>query len=215
MTTIQQFEFSVDLLRVLLWQYNDATKLRTLLEKKAAWYETAQKDFWDNWYRDVFDLTQCTEFGCVVWGIILGLPLGVALEGSGDRAVFGYGEYNENYDNGNFGRDGDSITLLTLEQKRQVLRLRYLQLTSDGTVPDVNFAFKTVFGGGHVLDGLDMTAVYVLDQAVPAEVQKVIYDYNLLPRPAGVMLRAQINNNKVFGFGDENSNFDNSQFGSN
>ena len=31
---IQEFDFSVDILQALLWQYNDATKLQALLQKK-------------------------------------------------------------------------------------------------------------------------------------------------------------------------------------
>ena len=71
MATIQEFDFSVDLLRALLWQYEDATGLQALLRQKSEWYTVNQTAFWSNWERDVFDLTTANDFGCAVWGIIL------------------------------------------------------------------------------------------------------------------------------------------------
>ena len=66
-TTIQQFNFSVDLLRVILWQYNDAENIENLLTRKQTFYNTAHRDFFNNWIRDVFDLRTANDFGLSVW----------------------------------------------------------------------------------------------------------------------------------------------------
>ena len=73
--TIQEFDFSVDLLQAILWQYNNATSLQSLLNSEQAWVIENQTEFWENWLRDVFDLRTANEFGLSVWSIILGIPL--------------------------------------------------------------------------------------------------------------------------------------------
>jgi hypothetical protein len=213
MTQVQQFDFSVDLLRAILWQYEDAAGLQSLLASKAQWYSENQTEFWESWRRDVFDLTTANDFGCAVWGVILGVPLSLGQPGTGAREVFGFGEFNTNFENGNFGRDRAGVAGLTTEQKRLVLRLRYFQLVSDGSVPHTNFVLQSVFGQGYVLDGGDMTATYVFETALPSQVIAVLEQFDLLPRPAGVGINILINPDNVFGFDPIYLNFENGQFG--
>lgn len=213
MATVQQFNFSVDLLRAILWQYDGAAGMQSLLRAKAAWYDENQRDFWANWERDVFDLTTANDFGCAVWGIILAVPLSIGLPGTGDRPVWGFGTENLNYENGNFGRLGSGVTGLTVEQKRMILRLRYFQLISDGSVPHTNFVLRQVFGQGYVVDNHDMTVTYVFETELPIAVRTLIDQYDLLPRPAGVGINIIYLSNPVWGFGPENYNFENAPFG--
>lgn len=213
MATVQQFDFSVDLLRALLWQYNDATGVQSLLASKKAWYDENQRDFWTNWRRDVFDLTTANDFGCSVWGVILGLPLSIGLPGTGDRPVWGLGIENENFENAGFGRKSAGVAALTLEQKRLILRLRYFQIVSDGSVPFINFTLQTVFGQGYVRDNRDMTMTYVFERRLPDQILTVLDQFDLLPRPAGVGTNILYLSDPVWGFGTENENFNNGPFG--
>lgn len=210
---IQQLDFSVNLLRAILWQYNDAARLQSLLEQKAEWYESHHQEFWTDWIRDVFDLTTANEFGLSVWGIILNIPLSFGLPSSGTRPVFGFGVFNRNFENGTFGRDAAGVAGLTIEQKRLVLRLRYYQLISDGTVPHTNYVLQQVFGTGYVLDPENMTATYVFPAALPSGVLAVLQEFDLLPRPAGVEINILIDPSKVFGFDPHYQNFNNGGFG--
>lgn len=210
---IQPFDFSVDLLRAILWQYNDAARLQSLLQSKASWYAEEQEGFWTNWLRDVFDLTTANDFGLSVWGIILGVPLSYGIPSSGPRPVFGFGQHNLNFNNGNFGRDAAGVAGLTLEQKRLVLRLRYYQLISDGTAPHINFVLREVFGSGYVLDREDMTISYIFPTAFPSSVRTILEEFDLLPRPAGVQINTQIDSASVFGFDPHYQNFNNGGFG--
>lgn len=210
---IQEFDFSVDLLRAILWQYEDAAGLQSILRSKSSWYEENQQEFWTAWTRDVFDLRTANEFGCSVWGVILGVPLSIGEEGTGSRSVFGFGEFNQNFDNGTFGRDSAGVAGLTLDQKRLVLRLRYYQLVSDGSVPFTNKTLQDVFGTGYVLDRLDMTATYVFPTELSSQVRLVLEYYDLLPRPAGVEINILIDPTAVFGFDPYYQNYDNGGFG--
>ena len=79
---IQLFDFSVDLLRAILWQYNDATRLQSLLQQKQDWYNEQQTEFWSSWYRDVFNLDTANDFGLAVWSIILEVPLTIGVPGT-------------------------------------------------------------------------------------------------------------------------------------
>lgn len=213
MATIQQFDFSVDLLRAILWQYDSAPGLQSLLTQKSAWYDENQRDFWVNWERDVFDLTTANDFGCAVWGLILGLPLSVGIPGSGDRPVWGFGPNNLNFENGTFGRLSSGVAGLTTEQKRILLRLRYFQLITDGSAPHANFVLRSVFGQGYVLDNHDMTLTYVFQVPLSAILRTMIDQFDLLPRPAGVGINIIYLTDPIWGFGVNNQNFENGPFG--
>lgn len=213
MTTIQRIDHGVDLLRAILWQYDGADGLQSLLADKADWYDAKHRQFWEDWRRDVFDLTTANDFGLTVWAIILDMPLNYELPGTGGRDVFGFGEFNQNFEHGNFGRDASGTQALTTAQKRLVLRLRYFQLISDGTVPHSNFVLKTVFGQGYVLDQLDMTLLYVFPSGLSSEVRAVLQEFDLLPRPSAVKVDIEINPAGAFGFSPHYQNFENGSFG--
>lgn len=216
--TIQEFTFSVDLLKAILWQYNNATNLQSLLYDKDAWYEINQTQFWEDWITDVFDLRTANEFGLSVWSIILGFPLfnntGPITEG----AIFGFDtQTGYNFDNGIFGSsEGQTINFST-EIKRLALRLRYFQLVSAGTVPEVNrmlqYLFEEDYGGAWLIDYKNMTQAYIFNFSVPFEMGYLFNNFDILPRPAGVMNRWIDATVKCWGFSDDNYNFDNGKFG--
>jgi len=215
MAGIQEFDYSVDLSQVLIWQRDNAVRLQSLLSSKQAWQDANQRDFWSNWYDDVFNLQTANDFGLSVWAIILGLPLVVSTSSGSDRPVIGFGAHYLNFHESNFADDETALELTT-EEKRLVLRLRYLQLVSDCCPESINEALNVVFsdmGRVYVLDGLDMTCEYVFLFLPPPRVLGVLATFDILPRPAGVKIRVQINPQNVFGFGPFYLNFHNSNFG--
>lgn len=215
MSQIQLLDFSVNLMRALLWQYNDALRLQGLLQQKQDWYDLNQRDFWENWVRDVFDLRTANDFGLAVWAIILDLPLVVA---SGvdpsDKPIWGFDQYRENFNNGNFA--ANSSAALTTEQKRIALRLRYFQLVTVGAVPEINAFFAYLFaplGLAYVNDGLNMTARYVFEFPLPSALELIFTEYDLLPRPAGVKIDyVIIGDADGWGVGRYHENFTNGNF---
>lgn len=213
-TRVQQFDFSVGLLAAVLWQYNDAKRLLSLLYQKDAWYLENQTEFWENWITDVFDLRTANAFGLAVWARILNIPLVAGVPGTGDRPVFGFGDFNLNFENGNFGRDSSGTVDLTIEQQRMLLQLRYYQLTTNADVPEVNAIMADIFGPGvYALDGLNMHAVYVFETPPSSSVLFVLQKFDVLPRPAGVGVGIVVSPGQDFGFAPFYRNFENGTFG--
>lgn len=214
---VQTFAPFTDLGRAILWQYDKAVRLQSLISAKQAWYEAEHSAFWTDWQRDVFDLRTANDFGLSVWARILNVPLLAIAPGTGIRDVFGFGADNLNFDNGNFGRDISAALSLTTAQRRLALRLRFYQLTTRGTVPEVNAFLAYLFGDQgdvYVLDSLNMTdATYVFTFVPDPSVTFVLQQFDLLPRPAGVGVRILINSGDQFGFAPYYLNFENSNFG--
>jgi hypothetical protein len=188
-TDIQDIDFSVDVLKALLWQYNDATNLRALLEAKQTWYDENQKQFWEDWVTNVFDLRTANDFGLSVWSIILGQSLYTTFVPSVTTPFFGFGTGNENFGVYNFGSLSGGNNVYSTETSRILLRLRYFQLTSSGTIPETNRMLKYIFGdmgNGYIVDNQDMSQTYMFGFTLSSELRFMLENTDILPRPAGV-----------------------------
>ena len=237
MSTIQEFNYLVNIDESILFQYNQATNLVSLITQKQNWYDLYQSGFWDTWYNTVFNLVTAELFGLAVWSIILNIPLYVTyVVESDDKPIFGLNAYDPSYPtlensyfnfygtlNGetstgaNFSTRGQVINL-TEEEQRFLLRLRYYQLTTlgsicsfpavdaavlentgnDYTIEDINTFLNYLCtdnligytGTIYVLYGLDMTITYVFTtNDFPTDLLEAIFDLDVLPRPAGVGIR--------------------------
>jgi hypothetical protein len=228
---IEEFDYSVNVLEALLWQYNDASNLQALLADKQAWYQTNQTEFWENWYTNVFNLITANLFGLSVWAYILNLPLFVTQNDQpNDAPIFGFNAYDPayptlintymNFGNGNFLNESNAPTL-TIEEQRFILRLAYYKYVSNGCTFSINqflnYLFKTSgepfnTGTGYALDNLNMSMTYLFTIDLSLELQTVLYQYDLLPRPAGVLIIGYVDTSTVFGFGIYNQNFSYSNF---
>lgn len=216
---VELFDFSVDLMRAILWEYNKAGNLQALLTAKQAWYDENQEGFWLNWLVDVFDLRTANEFGLKVWSIILGLDLFVnSPPDSMSKPTIGFdSSFYKNFDRGNFSNfSGSGTNNLSLEIKRLALQLRYFQLVSSGTVPETNRMLAYLFasyGQVYLLDGLNMTQTYVFRFAIPSALAYLLDNFDILPRPAAVGSRYIDATKHYFGFADYGLNFDRGNFG--
>lgn len=213
MTNIQQFDFNIDLMRAILWQYNSAEKLQSLLLSKKTWTDTYYSGFWNDWYRDVFNVETANEFGLSVWAIILGLPLYVSTPAEAARDAFGF-DANENFFNSTFAAVSETVGL-PLETMRIAIKLRYHQLTCSTTIPETNRMLKRIFGDrgpAYLLDGEDMTQTYVFMFEIGAQLRYLFDNFDILPRPASVKSNYIIGTKKAFGFGQYNVNFNNGTF---
>lgn len=226
MSRVEALDYRVDVMRALLWQHNQAPILESLLTQKQAWYDENVSDFWADWVRDVFDLRTANAFGCQVWARILGLGLSVTTGPTPlDKATFGFGadtgsNTNKNFENGNFGQLGSESSGLTLQQQRLLLRLRYFQLISRCTVPEINRFMAIVFGDlgkVYVQDLNDMSfVVYVFDFSPDSDLQFLLDNFDLLPRPAAVGSTYTVLSRETWGFGHDDGSdngFENYQNG--
>lgn len=220
---IQEFNYDVDLLESLLWQYNNAPNLQSLLTQKQDWYNVNQTNFWNDWYNNVFNLQTANRFGCSVWSLILCLPLHIGDENI-DKPVWGFDPKNNgyvNFDNGNFS-DVDDEYNISLEEQRLLLKLRYFQLTSRAAIPEINRFLKFAFdeldgytGQVYVLDSLKMSIRVISTGDLNPKLVNLIEKYDLIPRGAGVGIEYWLNIENVFGFDPFDNgfvNFDNGGF---
>ncbi|MCK1967166.1 MULTISPECIES: DUF2612 domain-containing protein [Franconibacter] len=207
---IQPFDFSVDILKVVKWEYDQAPNLKFLLNIKQEWYTRHHARFWDEWERDVFNLFTANDFGLNVWAIILDLPLYTqSAASSASYPAFGFSGFGLNFGRSNFATDADTVNRLTVEQKRQLLRMRWWQIISDGSMPSLNHALYDVFGSEvYALDGHDMAITVVYQKVLPNLMMRLLQDFDLIPRPAGVKLNHLVKPGEAFGFAPHNLNFD-------
>jgi hypothetical protein len=141
---IQQFDYSVNLLQTIIWQYDETKHLAGLIDAKNDWYILNNADFWIDWYTNVFNLLTANAFGISVWSYILNVPLytNQPIEPDdkplwGFNAIVGAWPTLENtylnFGHSNFSTRGQILTL-TLEEQRFLLRLRYYQLYTAGAI---------------------------------------------------------------------------------
>lgn len=215
MSTIQQFNYSVDLMEALLWQHNNAVRLNALSRAKNAWYQENSGDFWSSWVRDVFDLRTANMFGLRVWSIILDLPLNFAVPLNTSKS-FGFGPFNANFNHKGFALTSGNSSAVSEEDARLLLRLRYLQLICYPSIAEINRILATVFadrGGAYAEDSLDMKyVVFVFGFSPGSSLAQLLLQYDVLPRPAGVGVRITVADAKKFGFGPFNANFNTAGF---
>lgn len=206
MATIQEFNYSVNLLKSVLWQYNEAPNLLSLLTQKQEWYDLNQSEFWSSWFNDVFNLQTANLFGLAVWSIILNVPFYVPYEPEpNDKPIWGFNDNSlyptlentyVNFFGGNFSSRGDLVTL-TEEQQRFLLRLTYYKLITRGEVGDINRFLDYLVSTSNIgftgkmwaLDGLNMSMRYVFSTSdFPANLLDELIRLDILPRPAGVLI---------------------------
>lgn len=142
----QKIKLIPALLENVTWQYDGDLSLRSLITKKQEWYTVNWANYWDNWHASVFDLKTANRFGCVVWAIILGLPVGLVYDPNsiGDTLPIGFGSYRQNFNNANFYGTSDTPAL-SLEEARKLLRIRYYSQTMSTTIFNINGMLHDVF----------------------------------------------------------------------
>jgi hypothetical protein len=193
---IEETNYDIDLLLVLLWQYEEAENLTSLVVNKNIWLAIYGTLFWQAWYFTVFDLRTANLFGLTIWSILLDLPLFVPTASPNPAApVWGFNElpFPTVNDNVNFGHGNLSgalvIPTLTEDEQRIALQLKYYQLVSRGAVTEVNQFLNYLFGdqgGAWMIDNFDMTITYEFGFTINPVLLNVIASYELLPKPAGV-----------------------------
>ena len=173
------YNFNIDLSKVILWQYDDAEKLKSLVNNEQQFMDTAVTQFWEDFNSNVFNLSTCNTFGLELWGKLLGVARPTYLDGG--VAV----EYSD-------------------DQYRLVLQARIYLLTFDGSGAALNQFFKMLFPEYPVIitDNLDMTVTIGFVQEPTDEIKTILQNENFLPRPSGVeyIMDWQTDYSKVFGF---------------
>lgn len=196
MSTIQDFDSSLNLMTAILWQYEDAEKLKAIVTAKQEWVNHNQRDFWVSWYRDVFNIDTANTFGLSVWARILDAPLTISVALQANKIPFGFGRFNKNFNNGNFELNKDQSQGLTLGQQRLVIRFRYFQITTTCSIPEINQFLKDVFSADGLAyvtyDKSENKIVYNFGFSPDSQLKFVLDEFDLLPRPASMGVKWQV-----------------------
>lgn len=216
---IFEADYATDLMQALTWKHDKAEKLQALITAKENWYSQNHDAFWSSWHNDVFNLDTATDFGLSVWSLILDQPLYFSVKSiDADYPAWGF-ENRKNFDNGNFAPEGGHIVELTTEQKRLILKLRYLQLTIKPSLPNLSAYIPPLFdriGIPNVffVDGHNMTMGIVFPKGLTYNLNVILSNYDILPRPSGVKLVVVdgLPTSISWGFGRFHQNFDNGNF---
>ena len=143
----QEFNFESDLMSNLLWQDDYPENIKGLMQRKEQWYQDNMSLFLPDWITNVFNLKTANAFGCVVWGIILNIPILVDDSPVGNAEVkFGFEPDRGNFDNANFVFLNVGGITLTLGEARRLLRIQYYKQTVSPTVANINYMLFDVFG---------------------------------------------------------------------
>lgn len=190
MTNIFEYNPEIDLTKHIFWQYNNAPAINSLVNSKQSWYNTNQVAYWQDWVKNVLNITSANDYGLSVWGILLGIPRTYLV-------------------------NGENMSLST-EQYKTVILARLRMLKMRGTIPEINKLLNFIFGKygkAYVIDNLNMSLTYVFNFQLTDLQLAVIRDTGLLPKPAGVEAQIVSLTYDTFGFeGSDGLPFDQAPF---
>lgn len=173
------YNYQQDLSKIILWQYDDAEKLKAIVANEQNFMDNAVTKFWEDFNTNIFNLATCNTFGLELWGKLLGVA----------RPTY---------------TDHGTQIEYTDEQYRLVLRARIYLLTFDGSAYALNNFFKILFPEYQVIitDNYDMTVTIGFAQEPEEEIKVIFRDDTFLPRPSGVeyIMDWATDYSKIFGF---------------
>lgn len=194
---ISNFNFQCDLSPVILWQYLEAEKLKSLVDFQQDFMDTAVTDFVKEFDKSFLNISTASTNGLALWGRLLNVGRPVVDNGDGTVTEFSDAQY------------------------RAVLRAQIYLLVFDGSAKALNHFLKMLFPNLPivVVDNYNMTAsINILKNVedLTAE-EKTLLDflfkphtatggqnsYTLsLPRPSGVryILNYNVDYSTIFGF---------------
>lgn len=182
MTDILEYKTAIDFEKHILWQYNNAPALNSLMENKQNWYDINNNQYWNDYIKDVLNISTANDYGLSIWGSILQIPKTFLVNGVEET--------------------------IDTEMYRNIIQARMLLLRTRATLPEINEFLKYVFGKygkAYVVDNNDMTISYMFSFVLSALQIAIIQTIPLLPKPAGVKMIIVSSGNKVFGFNGSNA----------
>ncbi len=170
MSKIANLNFKYDYSPVILWQYDTAEKLKSIVANEQSFLDVAITQFRDEFDRDIFNLDTCNADGLELWGKLL--------------------QVNRPIVSGNYFND---------EQYRLLLKSRIYILVWDGSSYGLTNIIHNLFPEAlfRVVDNLNMTVNIDFASGITPEQETVLrmgytdprtgdFVYTFLPRPAGV-----------------------------
>lgn len=176
------FSFDTNLIENVIWQYEQAESLKSLISQKDKWYNTNLVGFWNTIIDEFLNIKTAKDWGLNLWGQILKVPRNYS--------------YNDNN------------MVLSTELYRRLILGELIKIRTNGSIPDINkylnFVFRPDIGANstvRAIDNFDMSITYIFNFSPTDEELALIYDRTLLPTPTGVEDKFYIfDANNIFGF---------------
>lgn len=180
-------------------QYANARRTRTVIDGLIPYLTVSVEEFFANY----FNINTCNQQGLDNWGVILDVPNYAYLPT--DLKNFGFdfpggasGQY-QNYDNGTFySALNNQKTPLAPQAYRALLKLKYSNITTNGTMNAINIIMdayvKGVYGQDtdrycNVLEGISgevMSITYYFSYSLQLWEAALLALPHVLPTPLGV-----------------------------
>lgn len=81
--------------KTVLWQYDKARRLLALMKYMQVLYHCAVEQFWNYWINKVLSIDHASEFGCSLWGIMLGVSRPTVLDKNGNARLISTAVYRK------------------------------------------------------------------------------------------------------------------------
>lgn len=177
------FNFNTNLLSSIIWQYDNAQNLQSLITQKNDWYNANVEQFWQDIITNFLNINTANDWGLGLWGNILQVSRTINVNGQ--------------------------LTTLSKEMYRRLILGKLSLIKSNGSVPEINAYLNFIFQdkktstslGAIVHDNQDMSLYYIFNFEPTDEEMALINSRTFLPTPAGVQDKIYIlEEYKIFGF---------------
>ena len=180
--------FSADFSDVILWQYDKSTNLKSLINNKQSFYNDNVDKFFNDWYKNIFNLDTANYFGLIIWALILGCTEYIELTSKISQKAFGFGPYHKNFHESNFALSNYIYNLQT-ESLRKVLKAQMYNFNSNGSLYDINKVLNVIYPEHNPYATYDKdTNVLTYHFPIPLseEDMNIVMFSNMFPTPVGV-----------------------------
>ena len=172
-----------DIKKVVLWQYDNAYRLLTLLHLMKSYYDVSVKQFWDAWINDVLNIDTCNEYGAAIWGLVLGVE-------------------RPRVDDSSSGVTENRV--VGIKMYRKILKAAFLFYKQNCSMMDISEYLKLLFTvegtdncGIKLMDNQDMSIVYEKSEFYDSMDidQKLVFEQlqeQFIPYPLGIRFNDQI-----------------------
>lgn len=188
MTEIYTPDFNADIESEITWQFDNSDAVKTLIYGKHDFYKENVTDFFNDWYRDVFNLDTANYFGLIVWALIFGCTEYVELTSRVGQKAIGFGDYHKNFHESNFALSSYIYTLPP-ESLRKVLKTQMYNFNSNGSLYDINKVVSLIYSDHNAYVSYNKdTNTLTFNFPIPLNEEdwNIVMFSNMFPTPVGV-----------------------------
>lgn len=177
-----------EITQAITWQYDKSSALVTLIQSEQDFYNSAVRDFWVNWERDVFNIDTANYFGLIVWATILGCTEYVEQTKKIRGTSFGFGQVHKNFYKSNFSISS-YVKSLPIESLRKLLKAQMYNFNSNGSIASYNRLLAMLFPNSEAYIEYDRdnnsVDFYFTNQLDDEDLNLILFS-NICPVPVGV-----------------------------